>query len=265
MGAIAHAAAGHALPSTLFSTRSRLRASAGALVAFVGTLAVAWHMYGATAPILCASLLLITATVWLARVPGEDAAVHGEPVRRTTADSIRPAELRAQERSESTTTLDGSRAIATRDPNGQRATGNDPFGCSQATRRALSTRAAHSTGRHEASYVVAAPCFVGVREAIATALGSVWPQPDLALLAPSGHLVHRHDGEIDATIPALARPLAPGDSVTVRLDADAGRVLFVVNGDPVGPSMPVAVGGAYAFVATDPATASTVSMIADRR
>ncbi|AVK75012.1 SPRY incomplete domain containing protein [Pandoravirus quercus] len=256
------------MPCVLLSTKTRSRMAAIALAVAVGALGVAWHQHGSTTLVACASLSLIATALCLARVPRKKGTTRADsaPKLPATAGVANGIESHAQDDTPSlTATTDDNH---TDDANlGGSDIPRDPFQpkMPHVPRRVLTTRAAHSTGRHEASYVLAAPCFVGVREAIATALDNVWPQPDLALLTPNGHLVHRHHGEIDTTIPALARPLATGDSVAVRLDADAGRVLFVVNGDHAGPSMPLTVGGAYAFVATDPATASTVSMIADRR
>jgi hypothetical protein len=237
------------------------------LAVAVATLSVAWHLYDSPTLIACVSLLLVAAALCLARVPKKKGATCGgsNPELPAIVDVIGGPQLHAQGNTRvPSATAGGIHADCANFD--ESAILYDPFHSitPHASRQVLSTRAAHSTGRHEASYVVAAPCFVGVREAIATALDNVWPQPDMALLAPDGHLVHRHSGNIDTMIPALTRPLAAGDNVTVRLDADVGRVLFVVNGNRAGPSMFVAVGGAYAFIATDTATASTISMIADR-
>ncbi|AJF97705.1 hypothetical protein TW95_gp0971 [Pandoravirus inopinatum] len=254
------------MPCVLLSTKSRSRVAAIALAVAAAALGGGWHLYGSTTWIACASLSLIATALCLVRVPRKKSTTCADSdVDLPAADVANGVESHAQGDTRASVATSGIRADCVNF--GESVIPRDPFQSTMlhVPRRVLTTRAAHSTGRHEASYVVAAPCFVGVREAIATALDNAWPQPDLALLTPSGHLVHRHNGEIDTTIPALARPLATGDSVTVRLDADAGRVLFVVNGDHAGPSMPLTVGGAYAFVATDPATASTASMIADRR
>lgn len=231
-------------------------------------LAVAWVANGPIGAIMCVAALLVAAGLWMA------GATTMSTIRCTDPEPSPAAAVRARSAESRTQDDTGHSVVATTDGacvNGAHSGTHDAFGDPSRSRtmrtpsQVVATRAAHSTGRHEASYVVATPCFVGVREAVGTALGDIWPRPDLALMSPSGHLVYRHNGEIDTTGVALPRPLETGDTVTVRLDADAGRVLFTVNGDHAGPAVSLLVGGAYAFVATDPATAATVSMIADRR
>lgn len=234
--------------------------AAAGLSAVAGVLAVACMAYGPVDPIMCVTALLVTAGLWAmgAMTINSVPCADHEPTPATATVKARSAGSRTQD--------DTGRPVAATIDGRHDAFGDSSHAATTSTpSRVVATRAAHSTGRHEASYVVATPCFVGVREAVGTALGDIWPRPDLALLSPSGHLVYRHNGEIDTTSVALPRPLATDDTVTVRLDADAGRVLFTVNGDHAGPPVPLLVGGAYAFVATDPATASTISMIADRR
>ncbi|AGO82790.1 SPRY incomplete domain containing protein [Pandoravirus dulcis] len=252
----------HAMPHGRFSTRTRSRIAAAGLCAVAGVLAAACIAYGPVDPIMCVTALLVAAGLWatgamtITTVPCADP--EPTPATATATVKARSAGSRTQD--------DTGRPVAATIDGRHDAFGDSSHAATTSTpSRVVATRAAHSTGRHEASYVVATPCFVGVREAVGTALGDIWPRPDLALLSPSGHLVYRHNGEIDTTSVALPRPLATDDTVTVRLDADAGRVLFTVNGDHAGPPVPLLVGGAYAFVATDPATASTISMIADRR
>lgn len=237
--------------------------------AVAGVLAVACIAYGPVNPIVCVTAIVVAVGLWMAGATTTSTVLCAAPgpIPVAAAHRARSAESRTQDDTGRpvAATADGACGNAahydTRD-----APGDPPHATTTCTpSRVVATRAAHSTGRHEASYVVATPCFLGVREAVGTALGTTWPRPDLALLSPSGHLVYRHNGEIDTTGVALPRPLATGDTVTVRLDADAARVVFTVNGDHAGPPVSLLVGGAYAFVATDPATAATISMIADRR
>lgn len=133
-------------------------------------------------------------------------------------------------------------------------------------RRFSVTHAAHSTGRHEATYVLHSACAVGICDVIGRALsGATNSGPEMVLIEPDGFITaFWRDGQVPIA-GGTNGPLASGDRVTITLDADAGSVHFSVNGIRVAPEMPLPAGGTYAFVTDDRATASTLTMIADRR
>lgn len=133
-------------------------------------------------------------------------------------------------------------------------------------RRFIVTHAAHSTGRHEATYVLAAACTVGICDVVGCALSDPIDDsgPEMVLLEPDGFITSFwRDGQLP--IVGVREPLAAGDCVTVTLDAYTGSVHFSVNGIGIVPEVPLSPGGTYAFVTDDRATASTLTMIADRR
>nr|UDO47413.1 hypothetical protein [Pandoravirus massiliensis] len=127
------------------------------------------------------------------------------------------------------------------------------------------THAAHSTGRHEATYLLAGPCAVGMCDVVSSALSRpAHTGPEMVLLEADGFITvfWRH-----GRVPMMAtrEPLAAGDRVTITLDMDAASVHFSINGARIAPLVPLSPDGTYAFVTDDRATASTLAMIADRR
>ncbi|WBR14731.1 Spry domain-containing protein [Pandoravirus kuranda] len=132
-------------------------------------------------------------------------------------------------------------------------------------RRFVVTHAAHSTGRHEAIYVLASACAVGICDVIGCALAKPTNGgPEMVLIEPDGFVsAFWREGQVPMA--GTKGPLAPGDCVTVALDADARSVHFSVNGVRVAPEVPLSQGGTYAFITDDGAAASSLTMIADRK